>query len=180
MKKFTNVLFLTLLTSDVNASAIDWDVVGKGDQWLIDENTYCMALNIYHESRSENLAGKFAVADVVMNRVYDRRYPESICGVIYQAEMKPSWKDPLNMIPVRNRCQFSWYCDGLSDEPLETYSWLRAKDIAYEMMYYSKHNGLTEGSTHYHASYVKPSWSSHEKMRLIGRIGDHIFYKEEY
>ena len=47
------------------------------------EREHCMALNIYHEARSENMAGKFAVADVVLNRVNDRRYPDTVCGVIY-------------------------------------------------------------------------------------------------
>jgi len=177
LKKFINVLFLTLLTSDVNASAIDWDVVGKGDQWLIDENTYCMALNIYHESRSENLAGKFAVADVVMNRVYDRRYPESICGVIYQAEMKPSWKDPLNMIPVRNRCQFSWFCDGKSDEPNEEDAWNESLLVAHQSINEGRMAGITEGATHYHTTWVEPYWAS--SLNQIGTIGSHIFYRAD-
>ena len=75
-----------------------------------------MALNIYHEARSDNLAGKFAVGDVVLNRVNDTRYPNNVCDVIYQGEHRPSWKDPKTLVPVRNRCQFSWYCDGKSDE----------------------------------------------------------------
>jgi len=140
----------------------------------------CLAMNIYHEARSESLAGQYAVADVTLNRMQDRRYPSTICGVVEQAVLSQWGLDRGLEIPKKNMCQFSWYCDGLSDEPLETYSWLRAKDIAHDMMYYSKHNGLTEGSTHYHANYVNPTWSYHEKMRLIGRIGDHIFYKEEY
>jgi len=176
LKKFTNVLFLTLLTSDVNASAIDWDVVGKGDQWLIDENTYCMALNIYHESRSENLAGKFAVADVVMNRVYDRRYPESICGVIYQAEMKPSWKDPLNMITVRYRCQFSWFCDGLSDNPKDLYNWNVCYTVAYIAMTDSGLRFVPSNTYWYHNNEVKPYWASAYTATAV--IGDHTFYSD--
>ena len=140
----------------------------------------CLAMNIYHEARSESLAGQYSVADVTLNRVQDRRYPSTICGVVKQAVYSQWGLDRGLEIPRKNKCQFSWYCDGLSDEPLETYSWLRAKDIAHDMMYNTKHNGLKEGSTHYHADYVNPTWSYHEKMRLIGRIGDHIFYKEEY
>ena len=44
----------------------------------------CMALNIYHEARGDNYAGKVAVSDVVLNRVNDTRYPNTICDVIYQ------------------------------------------------------------------------------------------------
>jgi spore germination cell wall hydrolase CwlJ-like protein len=136
-----------------------------------------MALNIYHESRSENLAGKFAVADVVMNRVYDRRYPESICGVIYQAEMKPSWKDPLNMIPVRNRCQFSWFCDGKSDEPNEEDAWNESLLVAHQSINEGRMAGITEGATHYHTTWVEPYWAS--SLNQIGTIGSHIFYRAD-
>ncbi|MGY8864314.1 MAG: cell wall hydrolase [Methylophagaceae bacterium] len=177
MKKLTNVLFLTLLTTDVSSSAIDWDVVGHGDEWLVDENTYCMALNIYHESRSENLAGKFAVADVVMNRVYDRRYPHTICSVIYQAEMKPSWKDPLDMIPVRNRCQFSWFCDGKSDEPAESDAWNESLLVAHQSINEGRMAGITEGATHYHTTSIEPYWAS--SLNQIGTIGSHIFYRAD-
>ena len=78
---------------------------------------YCMALNIYYEARGSNLADKAAVADVVLNRVNDSRYPNTICEVVKQGEQKPSWKDPNKMVMVRNRCQFSWYCDGKKDTP---------------------------------------------------------------
>lgn len=145
-----------------------------------DDELECLALNIYHEARSESLAGQYAVADVTMNRVRDRRYPSTICGVVKQAVLSQWGLDRGMEIPRKNMCQFSWYCDGLSDEPVETYSWLRAKDIAHDMIYLRKYNGMTEGSTHYHANYVSPKWNSHPTMRLIGRIGDHIFYKEEY
>lgn len=145
-----------------------------------DEDLECLALNIYHEARSESLAGQYAVADVTINRVRDRRYPSTICGVVKQAVLSQWGLDRGMEIPRKNMCQFSWYCDGLPDEPVETYSWLRAKDIAYDMIYLRKYSGITEGSTHYHANYVNPSWNSHPSMRLIGRIGDHIFYKEEY
>jgi N-acetylmuramoyl-L-alanine amidase len=140
----------------------------------------CLALNIYHEARSESLAGQYAVADVTLNRVVHGRFPSTICGVVKQAVLSQWGLDRGMSIPRKNMCQFSWYCDGLADEPVETYSWLRAQDIARDMIFTKKHRGLTEGSTHYHANYVNPKWSSHSSMRLIGRIGDHIFYKEEY
>ena len=79
-------------------------------------------------------------------------------------------------IPKQNMCQFSWYCDGQHDAPIEQYAWLTAKDVAENILSYRKFRGLTEGSTHYHADYVEPEWSFSRKMTLIGRIGDHIFY----
>jgi N-acetylmuramoyl-L-alanine amidase len=140
----------------------------------------CLALNVYHEARSESLAGQFAVADVVLNRVGDKRYPSTICGVVKQAVLSDWGVQRGLFIPKKNMCQFSWYCDGHSDAPVEQYAWLRAKEVARDIRSFRKFRGITEGATHYHANYVEPKWSFHKKMILIGRIGDHIFYKEEF
>jgi spore germination cell wall hydrolase CwlJ-like protein len=126
----------------------------------------CLAKNIYFEARSSNLADKAAVADVVMNRVQDRRYPSTICSVISQG-IKPNRKD----------CQFSWKCDGKSEIPRESDSWDEAKTIAYNMYIKNKYRGITEGATHYHATYVKPYWA--KSLQAVGRIGEHIYYRWE-
>ena len=73
----------------------------------------CLATNIYHEARGESYAGKVAVANVTMNRVTSPKFPNTICDVVYQAQTKENWKG--NTVPKRNKCQFSWYCDGKSD-----------------------------------------------------------------
>lgn len=171
---------LRLLSFAISLFVIGYINYVSAQEDELNEELECLALNIYHEARSESLAGQYAVADVTVNRVKDRRYPATICGVVKQAVLSQWGTERGLEIPRRNMCQFSWYCDGLSDEPVETYSWLRSIDIARDMMFFRKYNGITEGSTHYHANYVKPEWSTHERMRLIGRIGDHIFYKEEY
>lgn len=133
------------------------------------QDLHCLALNIYHEARSESLAGQYAVADVVLNRVESRDYPNTICGVVYQAKM---WEGH----PVRDKCQFSWYCDGKSDTPQETDAWYRSLMIAVNIVHQNKFRGLTEGATHYHTDYVNPKWN--KSMDFIGRIGDHLFYLE--
>lgn len=171
------ILALILISPlKVQGTAINYDTLTPTSSFLMTQDTYCMALNIYHESRSENLAGKFAVADVVMNRVNDRRYPDNICGVIYDAELKPSWKNPDDLVPVRNRCQFSWYCDGKSDEPTETDAWNESILVAYQLIYEGRMEGLTEGATHYHTVYIEPYWA--RSLDLVGHIGSHIFYRE--
>tara|TARA_Y100001954_G_C15683584_1_gene539055 strand:- start:136 stop:792 length:657 start_codon:yes stop_codon:yes gene_type:complete len=151
-----------------------------------DPQAVCMALNIYYESRSDNLAGQYAVADVVLNRVQDGRYPNSICEVIQQGPVRESWKtkkDPdlpdseRKYNPIRNMCQFSWYCDGKSDEPKDETGWAQAQYVAGNIMYNGKYRGITEGATHYHATYVKPKWRFDRGMNHIGRIGSHIFYR---
>ena len=138
---------------------------------------YCLAQNIYYEARSSSRADQMAVSDVVLNRVKDRRYPNTICDVVYQGKQKPSWKDPSKMVMVRNMCQFSWYCDGKKDEPPEGDTWRNAQMVAYEMYYLYKDANITDGATHYHAFYVKPKWA--KKFILKGRVGSHIFYKQK-
>ena len=147
-------LFLLLLIPDVNAKVNDLE-------------TECLALNVYHEARGESLAGQYAVADVVLNRLTDKRYPDTICGVVKEAQ---TWKGN----PVRNKCQFSWYCDGKPDVATQTDAWMQAVEVAISILYYDKFRGITEGATHYHTDYVNPNWNRH--YRLVGTIGDHIFY----
>ena len=145
--------------------------------YVVSRDEYCMALNIYHEARSDNLAGKFAVADVVLNRVRDDRYPTNVCDVIYQGDHKPSWKDPSKLVPVRNRCQFSWYCDGKSDDPYDSDAWNEAVLISSQIIKERKYRGLTEGSTHYHADWIEPYWAP--TLQAVGTIGSHIFYRAD-
>lgn len=130
----------------------------------------CLALNVYFEARSSNVADMAAVSDVVLNRVMDRRYPDTICKVITQGPIR-------NGVPVRNKCQFSWWCDGKSDQPRDMNAWNKSQLVAYQIMYNDRFRGITEGSTHYHAKYVNPKWA--KRMVQIGRIGEHIFYRSE-
>ena len=133
----------------------------------------CLALNIYHEARGDNYAGKTAVTDVVLNRVNDARYPNSICGVVYQSKLNQYGA------PVINGCQFSWYCDGQSDVPTQSSTaYQEAENIAVQVLRTGHMRGITEGSTHYHAFYVNPYWANSNGMSAIGRIGDHMFYRQ--
>ena len=131
----------------------------------------CMALNVYYEARGSNLADQASVADVVMNRVNDRRYPNTICEVIKQGMKNADGS------MKRNACQFSWYCDGKSDNPRDQDRWVEAQSIAWNMVEENKFRGITEGATHYHATYVEPRWA--KTLQLVGRIGAHIFYRWE-
>jgi len=140
------------------------------------QEAYCLAQNVYFEARNQPAAGQMAVMSVTLNRVNDDRFPNTVCGVVYEGPTRPSWKGTGEMIPVRNRCQFSWYCDGKSDE-------IKNKDTFGEILLLSELiiNGtlsfidITEGATHYHADYVRPAWAE-TKTRTI-EIEDHIFYR---
>lgn len=160
------ILFATLIIAIVSPKSAQASM----------NDEHCLALNIYFESRGENLAGKFAVADVVLNRVRDNRWPNTVCGVITQSKTVPHWKTG-KPLPIRNKCQFSWYCDGRSDIPDDINAWKESQIIAVQILHGDLFRGLTEGATHYHANYVSPKWK--ERFKLVGRIGDHIFYREE-
>jgi len=135
---------------------------------------YCMALNIYYETRGSSLADSFAVADVVLNRVEDTRYPDTVCDVVYQGVKHADGR------MKRNACQFSWYCDGKADNPQNQEIWKRAQSIAWAILKWDQFRGISEGATHYHAHYVNPRWNRSKKgfsITNLGRIGAHIYYR---
>jgi hypothetical protein len=123
----------------------------------------CLAQGIYFEARGESEEGQAAVAQVILNRVRNPAYPDTICEVVYQDQRH------------RHACQFSFACDGRSEVIAEQKQWATAKRIARD---------VTEGriwiaevgdSTHYHARYVRPGWG--RRMIKVDRIGAHIFYR---
>ena len=129
------------------------------NQTFTAEDKVCMAKNIYFEARNESLKGQVAIALVTLQRVADPRYPNTVCGVVYDNK------------------QFSWYWDGLSDRirnhtSYEDIALLADAMLAPDTAMYD----FTYGSTHYHADYVDPYWN--EFMILKAKIDTHIFYYE--
>ena len=136
----------------------------------------CLAMNIYFEARSEPVAGQIGVSQVVMNRVADPRYPNTVCEVIHQGPTKPSWKDPKVSYPVRHKCQFSWYCDGKADKITDKKAFTEALRSAYGVAT-KRLDDQVNGATHYHAYYVQPEWASTKTPTAI--LGSHLFYRWE-
>ncbi|HEY8382935.1 MAG TPA: cell wall hydrolase [Microvirga sp.] len=123
----------------------------------------CLAEAVYFEARSESEEGQAAVAQVVLNRMKSGLYPASICGVVYQNRHR------------HLACQFTFACEGKSLRITDRESWDTAKRVASEVLEGKTYLAEVGASTHYHADYVKPSWSRRlKKMDVIGR---HIFYK---
>ena len=121
----------------------------------------CLTQAIYYEAANEPVAGKRAVAQVVLNRMHHPAYPNSVCGVVYQGSNQ-------------RVCQFSFTCDGsLLRTPMAS-RWAEANEIAKEAL-----AGKTEPSvgtaTHYHADYVLPRWAF--TLAKIEKIGLHVFYR---
>lgn len=144
---------------------------------LLETAFICLALNTYHEAKNQSMVGQIATAQVVMNRVADDRYPNTVCEVVKQGPHRPSWEDPEKEYPIRHRCQFSWYCDGKPDVPKNEKAWKKAQDVAFLVLYNRINLDVTEGATHYHATYVRPAWAR-TKTRTT-RIEKHIFYRWE-
>ena len=141
---------------------------------LDDKQLDCMSKNIYFEAAIESTAGKIAVGQVVLNRMNSKYYPDTVCEVVKQG------RHYSNGFPVRDRCQFSWYCDGRIDDPNPGKTWNDAQDLADLVM--QKHQrriliDITDGATHYHANWMEsfPNWSFHHKK--VASIDRHIFYK---
>jgi spore germination cell wall hydrolase CwlJ-like protein len=138
-----------------------------------EEEVQCLGQNIYFEAAVESTAGKVAVAYVTLNRVSSAFYPNTICEVVKQA------RHHKNGFPIRDRCQFSWYCDGKSDVPRPGNLWEESQRVAKVMIQRHLNSQLldiTDGSTHYHANWMEefPRWSTQRK-KLVS-IDQHIFY----
>lgn len=144
---------------------------------MLEAAIMCLALNVYFEARNQDLDGQIAVTQVVMNRVESEYFPDTPCEVVYQGPTRPSWKGTGEQIPVRHRCQFSWYCDGKSDEPKDLQAWSTAQMVAWGV-YHGKVVDMVDGALWYHADYVSPEWANHK--RPTARYGNHIFYGWSY
>jgi len=146
-----------------NEEGLNFRYQGETQAEFEDRERRCLATAIYFEARGEPERGQIAVAQVVLNRVRSPRFPQTICGVVYQGQM-------------RSGCQFSFTCDGRSDNPRDKTQWARSQDLSKRIM--SGELWLPEVgySTFYHANYVSPRWA--RSMNKIDRIGRHIFYKK--
>tara|TARA_R110002126_G_scaffold90867_2_gene216517 strand:- start:252 stop:689 length:438 start_codon:yes stop_codon:yes gene_type:complete len=145
-------------------------MVLQGSRLLMLSAVMCLALNLYFEARDQPVVGQLAVGFSTMNRVADERYPDTVCGVVKQAKYN-SWDSDH---PIRHMCQYSWFCDGLSDLPTDDKAMLEATILAANI-FYGRVTDISAGSTHYHATYVQPYWADH--MTVVFTIDDHIFYR---
>lgn len=131
---------------------------------------HCLALNIYFEARGEVTRGQYAVADVVLYRLMHANYPDTICEVIQDGHYY-SWNPE---IPIKHMCQFSWWCDGKSDKPVDIKAFEKAIRIAREVLHDPNYIPEVEYALFYHASSVDPHWVT--GVEFVETIGDHSFY----
>jgi len=122
----------------------------------------CLALNVYWEARSGSPEDQRAVAHVTLNRVASPDFPGSVCGVVRQGG------------EVRDRCQFSWRCDGKSDRPENPEAWRKAMEVAREALA-GAHSDPTHGALFFHHASVQPEWAGRRTRTM--QIGHHVFYR---
>lgn len=136
---------------------------------LAESEKLCLAQAIYHEARGESREGQLAVANVIINRAFSKKYPSTICGVVFQ-----------NADKGRYKCQFTFACDGRSDMGSERGAWNRSVAMAEEAFYEFKRGerpGVVPNSTlYYHTTQVAPRWS--HTFKRVAAIGAHIFYSQ--
>lgn len=151
---------------------------------IYESEVRCLAENIYHEARGQSIAGRLAVAHVTINRVISKRFPDSVCAVVRQGKTKLSWKTG-RPIPLKNKCQFSWFCDGKKDIINEPKAWYSALNVAHGIYFHRietntktiQWRDTTEGAMWYHAARVTPYWAS--SMHKVKHVNNHIFYNKK-
>jgi hypothetical protein len=144
----------------MSAAALDRMGRARGNrQWR------CLTEALYFEARGETVAGQYAVAEVVLNRVDNANYPDTICEVVNEGTGR------------RYACQFTYTCDGIPEIVTDHRTWNRLGHIARIMMEGAPRD-LTRGATHYHADWVSPNWA--RVYPRTARYGQHIFYRQQY
>ncbi len=150
---------------DVNeVVSVSSAVVDAKEAGIDEREMRCLAEAVYFESRGENTRGQFAVAEVILNRVDSRQYPNTVCSVVMQGTGAGK----------RAGCQFSYACDGKSDRVVNRAAFVKALKIS-KIMLSGRPRVVTAGATHFHTIGVRPKWA--KKLTETSRIGDHIFYR---
>lgn len=140
-----------------SATSEEYNIIVRSE----DPDLYCLALNIYFESRGEPIEGQYAVADVTLNRTESEFFPNSICSVVYQ------------------RRQFSWthqIRNPHNPRLSEREAWYLAQQVAIEISELNIMRGISGSATYFHANRIRPSWSRRFEKTI--RIGSHLFYRD--
>jgi len=130
------------------------------------QDVYCMSEAIYFEARGESIVGQIAVGNVALNRVHSKRFPNTVCKVVHQGV---TYKGHM----IRNKCQFSYYCDGRPEKIKDAEAFVLASQVAVDVLL--KHSVVIKYATHYHNVSVRHAWS--KDYTLLRKIGKHVFYK---
>ena len=163
---------------------------GTNSNWIAEPITeeeikqrWCLAEAIFFEAGNQHMIGKLAVADVIFNRVKSSKYPNTVCKVVHQGPLNRWWLARGVEHPIKWKCQFSYFCDGKSDNLNKFVNTITYSNVIESAIFahrlnkgtLGKHVSFTDGATHYHSTSVNPYWNS--SLERTVQIQDHIFYK---
>lgn len=133
-------------------------VSSKVPAFVFDE-LKCLAENIYHEARSESVEEQMAVANVTMNRVFHKNYPNTVCEVVYQ------------------KSQFSWTLRNVSYKKIYNKSAYNKSLQIAKTVYTDTVKDNTNGSTHYYAHRLipAPKWAKPEYFVVM--LTAHTYFR---
>lgn len=168
------ILLISLLqTAGITGLSVDTTEIDT-------EQAYCLAQNVYHEARGEEIGGQFAVASVTLNRANDSRFPNTVCEVVQQTA--------ISRVTNKIVCAFSWYCennqrgkeipvmnrDGTINQ--KVIDQFKTAAVVAVTVLNGEAEDKTHGATHFHNPYIsQPAWRLTMKKTIS--IGNHIFYK---
>ena len=124
----------------------------------------CLTRNVYYEAGSEPFEGKLAVAQVTLNRVESGRFPNSVCGVVYQKDK----------VEEKTICQFSWFCEDYQNKPVNRERWVESREAAKKVLMDNVRLPKLGNALYFHNDTVSPQWGKPK----VAKIGRHIFYSE--
>ena len=151
------------VNSDNQRAKTPAERLGLFDEKSRAKSEKCLAEAVYFEARGEAVRGQIAVAQVVLNRAFSGKYPDTVCGVVYQNKHR------------HMACQFSFACDNHPEVIREPDMWDRAQKIAKASLDGRLWLPEVGKSTHYHAYWVRPSWVN--EMKRLYKTGVHTFYR---
>jgi spore germination cell wall hydrolase CwlJ-like protein len=178
LNQLTQALLIVLSAAAVTAG-MSWSISKKFERLEADRQAVaqleptaaerlkaleCLTRNIYWEAASESFEGKVAVAQVTLNRVESDRFPNTVCGVVYQK----------NIFYQRVVCQFSWFCEANHRiRPVHAAMYRESEEVAKKVLLEGFRLPGLRDALFYHATYISPGWRNEK----IVTIGQHIFYK---
>lgn len=167
---FVGIILVTSFTQSIIDRKFDYYAHLNGSKTRhmsadeVQDSLDCLAINIYREAGNEPFEGKVAVAQVTLNRTESGKFPDTVCGVVYQK----------NRFMEKVVCQFSWYCDRTHrTRPIDKETYDESYAVAKKVLLEGFRLDSLEDALYYHADYVDPNW----RLKRIAKIGTHIFYE---
>lgn len=166
-------LLIAMLFISINSQAYVF-TNGVNHYYFSQSELKCLYDNVYHEARSESKKGQELVVTVTLTRLFDRRWNNTVCGVVYQGVV--DWKYHREEYI---KCAFSWACDRKSDDIKEPKAYQQVKiNVNNYLKGLAKKTDYRYTPNLYHRNDVSPWWAKSNSVKYVLTSGVHIFYRE--